>query len=56
MDHLIKDSAPLELYAWLDPDAEIPGWDVLHQPVRALPPEDHFTTVQNYFAEYHLEY
>ena len=29
MGHLIKDSAPLELFAWLDPEAELPGWDVL---------------------------
>ncbi len=57
MDHLIKDSAPLELYAWLDPDAELPGWDVLSaNPFGLSLPEDHFTTVQNYFAEYHLEY
>ena len=57
MDHLIKDSAPLELYTWLDPDAEIPGWDVLSgNPFGLSLPEDNFTTVQNYFAEYHLEY
>ena len=29
MDHLIKDSATLELFAWLNPDDELPGWDVL---------------------------
>jgi hypothetical protein len=57
MDHLIRDSAPLELYAWLDADAELPGWDVLSDNPFSLPlPEDSFTTVQNYFAEYHLEY
>lgn len=57
MDHLIRDSAPLELYAWLDADAEIPGWDVLSgNPFGVSLPEDSFTTVQNYFAEYHLEY
>jgi hypothetical protein len=57
MDHLIKDSATLELYAWLDPDAELPGWDVLTgNPFGTSLPEDQFTTVQNYFAEYHLEY
>ena len=57
MDHLIKDSATLELYAWLDPDAQLPGWDVLTgNPFGIALPEDHFTTVQNYFAEYHLEY
>ncbi len=55
--HLIKDSTPLELYAWLEPDAEIPGWDILSaNPFGVALPEDHFTTVQNYFAEYHLEY
>lgn len=57
MDHLIKDSATLELYAWLDPEAELPGWDVLTgNPFGTTLPEDQFTTVQNYFAEYHLEY
>lgn len=57
MSHLIRDSAPLELYAWLDADAEIPGWDVLSDnPFGFSLPEDSFTTVQNYFAEYHLEY
>ena len=57
MDHLIKDTATLELYAWLDPDAELPGWDVLNgNPFGTSLPEDQFTTVQNYFAEYHLEY
>jgi hypothetical protein len=57
MDHLIRDSAPLELYAWLDPDAEIPGWDMFSANPFNLPlPEDNFSTVQNYFAEYHLEY
>lgn len=57
MDHLIKDSATLELYAWLDPEAELPGWDVLNgNPFGTSLPEDQFTTVQNYFAEYHLEY
>jgi hypothetical protein len=29
MDHLLKDSATLELYAWLNEDAELPGWDIL---------------------------
>ena len=57
MDHLIRDSSPLELYAWLDPDAEIPGWDIFSTNPFNLPlPEDNFSTVQNYFAEYHLEY
>ena len=57
MDHLIKDSAPLELFAWLAPEAELQGWDVLTGNPFGIPlPEDQFTTVQNYFAEYHLEY
>lgn len=57
MDHLLKDSATLELYAWLDPDAELPGWDILvGNPFGQSLPDDHFTSVQNYFAEYHLEY
>lgn len=57
MDHLIRDNATLELYAWLDPQAELPGWDVLTgNPFASALPEDQFTTVQNYFAEYHLEY
>ena len=56
-DHLIKDHATLELYAWLDPEADLPGWDVLTgNPFGVSLPEDSFTTVQNYFAEYHLEY
>lgn len=57
MDHLINDTAPLELYAWLEPDAELPGWDIITgNPFGTFLPEDQFTTVQNYFAEYHLEY
>ena len=57
MDHLIKDSATLELFAWLAPDADLPGWDILTgNPFGTALPEDQFTTVQNYFAEYHLEY
>ena len=55
--HLIKDAAPLELYAWRDPDAGQPGWDVLSAgPLGCASPEDRFVTVRNYFAEYHLEY
>jgi len=50
MDHLIKDSATLELYAWLDPDAELPGWDVLNgNPFGTSLPEDQFTTVPELF-------
>ena len=57
MDHLLNDSSPLELYAWLDEDAALPGWDILvGNPFAQTLPEDQFTTVQNYFAEYHLEY
>lgn len=55
--HLIKDNSPLELYTWLDPEAELPGWDILTgNPFGVSLPEDQFSTVQNYFAEYHLEY
>jgi hypothetical protein len=57
MTHLIRDSAPVELYAWLDTDAEIPGWDIFSSnPFSQSLPEDNFTTVRNYFAEYHLEF
>lgn len=57
MDHLISDSATIELYAWIGQDAELPGWDVLlDNPFAQALPEDRFSTVQNYFAEYHLEY
>lgn len=57
MDHLLNDSATLELYAWLDADAELPGWDILvGNPFGESLPGDRVTPVQNYFAEYHLEY
>ena len=57
MNHLIKDTAPLELFAWIEPGAHLPGWDILSgNPFATILPEDQFTTVQNYFAEYHLEY
>ena len=57
MDHLLKESSTLELYAWLDEDTRLPGWDILvGNPFGKSLPEDRFTTVQNYFAEYHLEY
>lgn len=57
MNHLIRDTVPLELYAWLEPDAEIAGWDVLTgNPFGFSHPEDRITAIQNYFAEYHLEY
>lgn len=57
MGHLIRDSATIELFAWLDPDAQLPGWDLFNgNPFASALPEDQFTTVQNYFAEYHLEY
>ena len=66
MDNLIRDTTTLELYAWLDEDSDLPGWDILTgspfgstlssveggTPV----PSDQFLAVQNYFAEYHLEY
>ncbi len=66
MDHLIKDTAPLELYAWLDEGSEMPGWDILTgspfgatlaSPEGDEPlPGEQLIKVQNYFAEYHLEY
>ncbi|MBS1191527.1 MAG: hypothetical protein H6R10_3319 [Rhodocyclaceae bacterium] len=66
MDNLIKDTATLELSAWLDPGSELPGWDILKgspfgaalgSPEGGTPlPQDQFSAVQNYFAEYHLEY
>lgn len=57
MDHLLKDSSTLELYAWLDDDALSPGWDILvGNPFGGSPPDDRIMTVRNYFAEYHLEY
>ena len=57
MGHLIRDCVPLELFAWLDPESELPGWDVLTgNPFATRLPEDQFSTVRNYFAEYHLEY
>lgn len=66
MDNLIKDDATLELYCWLSPDAELPGWDILRgspfgatlaSPEGGAPnPGDQMLLVQNYFAEYHLEF
>lgn len=66
MDNLIKDSATLELYCWLGPEDDLPGWDILHgspfgatlaSPEGGAPaPEDQLLSVQNYFAEYHLEF
>ena len=28
-DNLIKDSTTLELFCWLEPGSELPGWDIL---------------------------
>ncbi len=66
MDNLIKDTATLELYCWLEPGIEMPAWDILKgspfgatlsSPEGGEPtPGDQLLTVQNYFAEYHLEY
>ena len=57
MNHLIKDNVQLELYAWLDPGAPIPGWDIFNaNPFGQTLPDDDFSVAQNYFAEYHLEY
>lgn len=66
MGNLIKDTATLELCAWLNPGSELPGWDILkggpfgavlgsHEGSHPLP-LNQFAAVQNYFAEYHLEY
>jgi hypothetical protein len=66
MDNLIKDTATLELFCWQAPGAELPGWDILKgspfgatlaSPEGGAPtPGDQLVSVQNYFAEYHLEY
>lgn len=66
MDNLIKDNAALELVCWLAPGAELPGWDILKSgffgSMQATPandksdPGEQLRCVQNYFAEYHLEY
>ena len=57
MSHLLHESTTLELFAWIDPEAELAGWDIFNDnPFGTSLPEDQFTTVQNYFAEYHLEY
>ena len=57
MNHLIRDSAPLELFAWLGPGEELPGWDIFKtNPFGKTLPDDEFCVEQNYFAEYHLEY
>ncbi len=66
MDNLIKDTATLELFCWLEPGADLPGWDILKgspfgatlaTPEGGEPtPADQLLSVQNYFAEYHLEY
>ena len=57
MGHLIQDCLPLELYAWIDPDTESPGRDVLTDTAFGEPqPGEVFDTVRNYFAEYHLEF
>lgn len=66
MDNLIKDTATLELYCWLEPGIDMPAWDILKgspfgatlaSPAGGEPtPDSQLLTVQNYFAEYHLEY
>ena len=57
MNHLIKDNSPLELFAWLEPKADLPSCDIFSgNPFNTPLPDDQFTTAQNYFAEYHLEY
>ncbi len=55
--HLIKDNSTIELFAWLRPDEQMSGGDVLNgNPFSTGRPEDRIGAVQNYFAEYHLEY
>lgn len=66
MDNLIKDRVTLELFCWLEPGSVLPGWDILKggpfgatlaSPEGGAPtPGDQLISVQNYFAEYHLEY
>lgn len=66
MDNLIEDTATLEFFCWLEPGADLPGWDILRggpfgatlaAPEGGTPsPGDQLLSVQNYFAEYHLEY
>lgn len=66
MDNLIKDTATLELFCWLDSSTELPGWDslkgssfgaTLAAPEGGVPGAgEQLLSVQNYFAEYHLEY
>ena len=66
MDNLIKDTATLELFCWLDSGAETPDWDSLKGSAfgatlatleKGKPgPGEQLLSVQNYFAEYHLEY
>lgn len=57
MDNLLRDRTPLELWTWLDPDSELPGWDILRgHPFGGSQLHDRLTAVQSYFAEYHLEY
>ena len=48
MDHLIKDNAPLELFAWRDPAAQSAGNDIFGgNPFNTPHPDDQFTTAQN---------
>lgn len=55
--HLIRDTAPLELYTWLAPDADLHRLETLAAtPFGAAASDDRLAAVQNYFAEYHLEY
>lgn len=66
MDNLIRDDAILELAAWAQPGAGLPGWDItiggplgaaLSVPGGDEPlPGSRLACVQNYFAEYRLEY
>ena len=45
------------MFAWLKPDETLSGGDVFNgTPFSTGLPEDRIGAVQNYFAEYHLEY
>ena len=51
MNHLIRDAAPIELYAWLEPGVDLPGWDILSHLARKLGATMDFTDAKTVFAE-----
>lgn len=53
MDNLLRDDTPLELHVWLEPDADLPAPQGLGSSAQS---GDQLFVVQNYFAEYHLEF